>query len=65
MDLSGRAEDLRAEEVHGVLFFSPLKILRARELQDVKMSAKEQDALDKVSRAEAGASQKAQKELKA
>jgi len=55
-------EDLRAEEGLDVLFFSPSKILRARELQDV-VAAKEQEALDKVSRAEARASQKAQKEL--
>jgi len=46
-------EDLRAEEGLGVLFFSPLKILRARELQNVKVAVKEQEALDKVSRAEA------------
>jgi hypothetical protein len=58
-------EDLRAEEGLGALFFSPSKILRARELQDVKEAAKEQEALDKVSRAESRAAQKAQKELEA
>ena len=39
--------------------------MRARGLQDVKEAAKEQDALDRVSRAEARATQKAQKELEA
>jgi hypothetical protein len=47
------------------LFFSPSKILRARKFQDVKEAAKEQEALDKVSRAEARAAQKAQKDLEA
>jgi hypothetical protein len=58
-------EDLRAEEGLGALFFSPSKIHRARELQDVKEAAKEQETLDKVSRAEPRAAQKAQKELEA
>jgi hypothetical protein len=57
-------EDLRTEEGLGALFFSPSKMLRARELQDVKEAAKEQETLDKVLRAEATAAQKAQKELK-
>ncbi|TKA24266.1 hypothetical protein B0A54_17654, partial [Friedmanniomyces endolithicus] len=54
-----------AEEGLSVLFFSPSKILRARELQDVKEAAKEQEARDKVSRAKARAAQKAQKESEA
>ena len=58
-------KDLRVKEDLGILFFSPSKIIRTRELQDVKVAAKEQEALDKVSRAEAQASQKAQKELEA
>jgi len=58
-------EELRAEEGLSVLFFSPSKILRARELQDVKEAAKEQEARDKVSRAKARAAQKAQKESEA
>ena len=52
-------EDHRAEEALGVLFLSSSKTTRARELQDVKVAAKEQEALDKVSRAKARASQKA------
>jgi hypothetical protein len=39
-------EDLRAEEGLGALFFSASKILGARELQDVKEAAKEQETLD-------------------
>jgi hypothetical protein len=58
-------EDLRAEEGLGALFFSPSKILRARELRDIKEAAKEQETLDKVSTAEARATQKAQKESEA
>ena len=58
-------EELRAEEGVGVLFFSPTKVQKARELQDAKEAAKEREALDKVFRAEARASSKAQKELEA
>lgn len=58
-------EDLRAEEGLGALFFSPSKILRARELQDVKEAAREQEASEKVLRAEARAAQKAQNKLEA
>lgn len=47
------------------MFFSSSKILRARELQDVKEAAKEQRVLDKASQAETRATQKAQKELEA
>ncbi|KAK5722038.1 hypothetical protein LTR17_014474 [Elasticomyces elasticus] len=57
--------ELRAEEGVSVLFFSPSKVQRARELQDVKEAAKEQEARDKVSRAEARAVRKAQKESEA
>jgi hypothetical protein len=45
-----------------LLFFSPSKVQRARELQDAKEAAKEREALDKVSRAEARACSKAQRE---
>jgi hypothetical protein len=38
---------------------------KARELQDAKEAAKEREALDKVSRAEARTSSKAQKDLEA
>jgi hypothetical protein len=58
-------EELRAEEGVSILFFSPSKVQKARELQDAKEAAKEREALDKVSRAEARASSKAQKELEA
>jgi hypothetical protein len=58
-------EELRAEEGIGVLFFSPSKVQKARELQDVKKAAREQEALDKVSRAQARAASKVQKELEA
>ena len=58
-------EELRVEEGVSMLFFSPSKVQRARELQDVKEAAKEQEARDKVSRAEARAVQKAQKESEA
>jgi hypothetical protein len=58
-------EDLRAEEGLGAQFFSPSRILRARELRDVKEAIKEQEALDEVSRAEVRAAQKAQKESEA
>jgi hypothetical protein len=58
-------EELRAEEGIGVLFFSPSKVQKARELQDVKKAAREREALDKVSRAQARAASKVQKELEA
>ena len=58
-------EELRAEEGVSVLFFSPSKIQKARELQDAKEAAKEQEALDKVARVEARAASKAQKESEA
>jgi hypothetical protein len=48
-----------------VLFFSPSKVQKARELQDVKKAAREREALDKVSRAQARAAPKVQKELEA
>jgi len=58
-------EELRAEEGVGVLFFSPSKVQKARELQDAKEAAKEREALEKVSRAEARAALKTQKNLEA
>ncbi|KAK0950226.1 hypothetical protein LTS01_025641, partial [Friedmanniomyces endolithicus] len=58
-------EELRAEEGVGVLFFSPSKVQKARELQDAKEAAKEREAHEKVSRAEARAALKAQKGLEA
>lgn len=58
-------EELRAEEGVGVLFFSPSKVQKARELQDAKEAAKERKAHEKVSRAEARAALKAQRELEA
>ncbi|TKA25162.1 hypothetical protein B0A54_17677 [Friedmanniomyces endolithicus] len=58
-------EELRAEEGVSVLFFSPSKVQKARELLDAKEAAKEREALEKVSRAEVGAALKAQKQLQA
>jgi len=58
-------EELRAEEGVSMLFFSPSKVQKARELQDAKEAAKEQEALEKVSRAKGRAVLKAQKELRA
>ena len=58
-------KELRAEEGVSVLFFSPSKVQKARELQDAKEAVKEQEALNKASRAEARAASKAQKELEA
>jgi hypothetical protein len=58
-------EELRVEEGVGMLFFSPSKVQKARELQDAKEAAREREALGKISRAEARAALKAQKELEA
>jgi hypothetical protein len=58
-------EELGAEEGISVLFFSPSKVQKARELQDVKKTAREREALDKVSRAQARAASKVQKDLEA
>jgi hypothetical protein len=58
-------EELRAEEGVSVLFFSPSKVQKARELQDAKEAAKGQETLNKISRAEARAALKSQKELEA
>ncbi|KAH0345012.1 hypothetical protein KCU83_g8033, partial [Aureobasidium melanogenum] len=56
---------LRAQEGSGALFFSPSKIQKARELQDAKEAAKEQEALDRAQRALDRAGQKAQKTIEA
>lgn len=58
-------EELRAEEGVGMLFFSPSKVQKARELQDAKEAAKEREALEKVSRAEARAALKTQRNSEA
>ena len=58
-------EELRAQEGSGALFFSPSKIQKARELQDAKEAAKEQEAQEKVQKAQDRANQKAQKQLEA
>jgi hypothetical protein len=58
-------EELRAEKGIGVLFFSPSKVQKARELQDVRKAARERETLDKVFRAQARAASKVQKELEA
>ena len=41
-------EDLRAEEGLGILFLSPSKVTRARELQIAKEAARDEEALDKL-----------------
>ncbi|OQN95385.1 hypothetical protein B0A48_18633 [Cryoendolithus antarcticus] len=58
-------EELRAQEGLGVLFFSPSKIERAKELQAAKEKAKEVEAQSKMDRAQDRATQKAQKEVEA
>ncbi|KAK5674130.1 hypothetical protein LTS10_013115 [Elasticomyces elasticus] len=54
-----------AEEGLGVLFFSPSKVTRARELQIAKEAAKDEEALEKLLQAQDRADQKVQKELEA
>ncbi|KAK3614529.1 hypothetical protein LTR56_027197 [Elasticomyces elasticus] len=63
----GRAftEQLRAEEGLGVLFFSPSKVIIARELAAAQESAKDDEALDRLLRAQDRAQLKADKELAA
>jgi hypothetical protein len=58
-------EEFRAQEGSGVMFLSPSKILKARELQDAKVAAKEQEAQEKVQKAQERADQKTQKKLEA
>jgi hypothetical protein len=55
-------EDLRAGEGLSVLFFSPSKVTRARELQTAKEATKDDEALDKLLQAQDRAEKKAQKE---
>jgi hypothetical protein len=55
-------EDLKAEEGLGVLFFSPSKVTRARELQTAKEASKNEEALDRLLQAQDRAEKKAQKE---
>ncbi|KAK4981075.1 hypothetical protein LTR28_006825 [Elasticomyces elasticus] len=57
-------EELRAEEGSGAMFFSPSKVKKARDLQDAKEAAKEQETQDKLLNAQDRAAQKAHKELK-
>lgn len=58
-------EELRAEDGLGVLFFSPSKIERAKELQAAKDEAKEREAQSKLLGAQDRATQKAEKEAEA
>jgi len=58
-------ENLRAEEGLGVLFFSPSKVTRARELQTAKEATKDDEALDRLLQAQDRAEKKAQKEVEA
>ena len=58
-------KSLEQKKVLARCSFSPSKVQKARELQDAKEAAREQEALDKVSRAEARASSKAHEESEA
>ncbi|KAK5687866.1 hypothetical protein LTR17_026697 [Elasticomyces elasticus] len=58
-------EDLRAEEGLSVLFFSPSKINRAKELQAAKDEVKELETHNKLLRAQDRAAQRALKEVEA
>jgi hypothetical protein len=61
----GRAftEQLRAEEGLGVLFFSPSKVVKARDLAAAQESAKDNEDLDRLLRAQDRAQLKTDKEL--
>jgi len=63
----GRAftEQLRADEGLGVLFFSPSKVVKARELAAAQESAEDDEALDRLLQARDRAQLKAHKELEA
>jgi hypothetical protein len=52
-------KELRAQEDVSILFFSPSKVQKVRELQDAKEAAKEHEAFERVSRAKARATFKA------
>jgi len=58
-------EELRAQEGLGVLFFSPSKVARAKELQLAKDEAKELETHHKQLRAQDRAAKKAQKQAEA
>jgi hypothetical protein len=63
----GRAftEQLRADEGLGVLFFSPSKVVKARELAAAQESAKDDEVLDRLLQAQDRAQLQARKELEA
>lgn len=58
-------EEFRGQEGSGTMFLSPSKILKARELQDAKVAAKEQEAQEKVQKAQERVDQKTQRKLEA
>lgn len=58
-------EELRAQEGLGVLFFSPSKVARAKELQLAKYEAKELETHHKQLKAQDRAAKKAQKQAEA
>jgi hypothetical protein len=58
-------EQLRADEGLGVLFFSPSKIVRAREPAAAQEFAKDEEALDRLLQAQDRAQLKASRELEA
>ena len=62
---SAFTEQLRADDGLGALFFSPSKVARARELAAAQEFAKDDEALDRLLRAQDRAQLKAHKELEA
>jgi hypothetical protein len=62
---SAFTEQLRAGEGLGVLFFSPSKVVRARELAAAREFARDDEALDRLLQAQDRAQPKAHRELKA
>jgi hypothetical protein len=62
---SAFTEQLRADEGLGVLFFSPSKVFRARELAAAQEFAKDDEALDRLLQAQERAQFKAHRELEA
>ena len=58
-------EDIRAEQGSAALFFSPSKVIRARELVAAKEATKDELALDRLLEAQDRAELRAQRELEA
>lgn len=62
---SAFTEQLRAHEGLGAMFFSPSKVIRARELAAAQELAKDDEALDRLLQAQDRAQRKAHRELEA